>query len=250
MSKKNMRVPIGIAIIALILLVVLFSVRGTLTHPVHVVLPEENAAENSTDGQGGDVSSSIARIEVTPSTVQSAIATLKRPEQYSSSFTVERFYGEDSLTETGTLYVSAPWSRIDLAKSGEVRHVLTDGETVHIWYGSSKKVYTSTAAFSADEEQGVPTYEDVLALNPESIALADYRLLDITDCIYVETAADEAGYVERYWVSVSTGLLISAEKQRGDEVIYRYTSSDLNTAEVTLQQFTLPDGTVLKTIEE
>lgn len=57
------------------------------------------------------------------------------------------------------------------------------------------------------------TYEDILALPPERIAAADYRALEGVNCIYVETEPDEAGYVERYWVSVSSGLLAAAERE-------------------------------------
>ncbi len=65
---------------------------------------------------------------------------------------------------------------------------------------------------SPDAEQAIPTYEDVLALPPEHIAQADYRMVSDVRCIYVETAEDDWGYTQRYWVSVDTGLLVVAER--------------------------------------
>ena len=95
------------------------------------------------------------------------------------------------------------------------------------------------------EEQGIPTYEDILRLDKKRIAAADYRLLDTVDCIFVETAADDGGYIERYWVSVSDGLLCAAEKLQGEDVVYRMAGMSVDSGNVAEDAFTLPDGTVL-----
>lgn len=61
----------------------------------------------------------------------------------------------------------------------------------------------------------------------------------------METAADAADYVTRYWVSVENGLLVQAERLLEDEVVYRMTSLYVDQTEYDASQFTLPDGTVL-----
>ena len=101
------------------------------------------------------------------------------------------------------------------------------------------------AALTQDAEQGILTYEDILALPPERIAAADYRALEGVNCIYVETEPDDAGYVERYWVSVSNGLLCAAEKLQGEDVVYRMAGMSVDSGNVAEDAFTLPDGTVL-----
>ena len=62
-------------------------------------------------------------------------------------------------------------------------------------------------------------------------------------------AADDGGYIERYWVSVSDGLLCAAEKLNGDEVVYRMAGMTVDTAAVSADTFTLPDGTALHVSE-
>ena len=114
-----------------------------------------------------------------------------------------------------------------------------------MWYGGSKLWYESASAFTADEEQGIPTYENILHLEKQRIAAADYRLLDTVDCIFVETAVDDGGYVERYWVSVNDGLLCAAEKLQGEDVVYRMAGMTIDTTAPDADVFTLPDGTVL-----
>ena len=104
---------------------------------------------------------------------------------------------------------------------------------------------TIASALTQDAEQGILTYEDILALPPERIAAADYRALEGVNCIYVETEPDEAGYVERYWVSVSSGLLAAAERECDGAVVYRMAALTVSYDGVDAEDFTLPNGTVL-----
>ena len=84
-----------------------------------------------------------------------------------------------------------------------------------------------------------------IVLPPERIAAADYRALKGVNCIYVETEPDEAGYVERYWVSVSSGLLAAAERECDGAVVYRMAALTVSYDGVDAEDFTLPNGTVL-----
>lgn len=65
-------------------------------------------------------------------------------------------------------------------------------------------------------------------------------------------AEDALGYVEKYWVSVDSGLLVCAEQWKGEELTYRMTSYAVSTDRTLfgLTEFALPDGTVLHTVEE
>lgn len=131
--------------------------------------------------------------------------------------------------------------RVDTEQaSGAQSHTISNGERTWVWYGGSELYYESAAAFTADEEQGIPTYEDILRLDKKRIAAADYRLLDTVDCIFVETAADDGGYIERYWVSVSNGLLCAAEKLQGEDVVYRMAGMSVDSGNVAEDAFTLP----------
>lgn len=242
--RKRKLSPIGAAFAALVLLVVFFMVRGTLHQPVRIVLPQETSS-GSDSGETAD-DSSTGRVAVRPDTVQSAIATLERPARYTRTITIERYYNGGSGVDRSSVYVDGPWMRVDTEHSGgELSHTITDGGHVWRWYGSSKQYFSGTASFSADEEQGIPTYEDILHMDASRIALADYRVLETADCIFVETFADEEDYVERYWVSVSTGLLCAAEKLRGEEVVYRMAGLNVDTGEIAAEIFVLPDETIL-----
>ena len=225
-------------------LVLLFVVRGALHRPAHVVLPQDASSSDVSDASLDD--SAVGRIAVRPDTVQSAIATLERPARYSRAITIERYYSGGSGVDRSSVSVDGAWMRVDTEQaSGAQSHTISNGERTWVWYGGSELYYESAAAFTADEEQGIPTYEDILRLDKKRIAAADYRLLDTVDCIFVETAADDGGYIERYWVSVSNGLLCAAEKLQGEDVVYRMAGMSVDSGNVAEDAFTLPDGTVL-----
>ena len=125
-----------------------------------------------------------------------------------------------------------------------MRHTLTDGETTYIWYDRETAVYTAPAGdITADVEQSIPTYEDILDLPAARIAAADYQVISGVNCIYVETTADDAGYVLRYWVSLDSGLLVAAEKLLEEETVYRMWQTSEEFSPVIDREFTLPDGT-------
>lgn len=246
MKNKKLS-PIGIAFAALVLLVVFFLVRGTLHRSTRIVLPQETDLGEDEDGSLGDLGA--GRVIVRPDTVQSVIATLERPSRYTRSITIERYYDGGSGVDHSTVSLDDEWMRADTERSGgEVSHTISNAERTWVWYGSGTRWFESAAAFSADEEQGIPTYEDVLAMELSSIAEADYCLLNNVDCIFVETAADKDGYLERYWISVSDGLLCAAERLCGDDVVYRMAGMTVETGSVADEAFTLPDGTVLHEI--
>jgi len=160
---------------------------------------------------------------------------------------VEQFWDGGSGTYETTVQVHAPWTRMDrVMPDGRVRRTIVGAEDAYIWYDNDSDAYhTSAESISADQEQTIPTYEDVLALPVDSIVTADFRTVSDVECIYVEAEESADGYIMRCWVSVDTGLLVVAEKLLGDEPIYRMASLSVDLSEPTVWDFTLPDGTAL-----
>ena len=240
---KRWRSRITAAFLAVTVLVIAVMLSGTLHRTSHITLPSSEQAP----GHAAVTGDALTVVEVTPETVQTAIATLSRPQEYRRTVTVEQLWAGGSGTYETEAAVSGGWTRTDRTlASGRVRHALTDGETTYIWYDSETEVYTAPAGgISADDEQMIPTYEEILELPVEAIVSADYRTISGVNCIYVETAADPAGYVLRYWVSVDTGLLTVSERLLDGEPVYRMAALALDQDLPTAADFTLPDGTVL-----
>lgn len=238
---KRWRSRVTVAFLAVTVLVIAVMLTGTLRRTSHITLPSRDLSP----GQAAAPGEAPTVVAVTPETVQTAIATLSRPQEYRRTVTVEQLWQGGSGSYETAVAVSGGWTRTDRTlNSGRVRHALTDGETTYIWYDSEETVFTAPAGtISADNEQTIPTYEDILDLPAEAIAAADYRTISGVSCIYVETAEDADGYVLRYWVSVDTGLLTVSERLLEGEPVYRMAALELELP--TAEDFTLPDGTVL-----
>lgn len=246
MDKRNLN-WITWSFIILTVLVVIVMLGSTLHRTSYITLPASEASHGQTIGDPNTGSDVLTVVEVTPETVQYAIATLARPEAYRRTITIEQFWNGGSGTYEIAVTVSGRWIRTDRTMpDGRVRHTITDDETTYIWYNSEETVYTASAGdISADNEQSIPTYEDILELPGEEITAADYRAITGLNCIYVETAETAEGYALRYWVSVDTGLLVAAEKLLDGEPIYRMGAPAVDRSVPTEAEFTLPDGTVL-----
>lgn len=238
-------------ITAVFLVAVVLVVAAMLFHsfrsPPSLVLPQEQD-DSQLPPDSEEQQSALGTVSVTPQTVQTAIATLERPEQYHRSICVEQYWEDGNGSWNTSVSTNGTWIRIDRTlASGRVRHSITDGSITYIWYDSETRVFSSTADdITPDMEQSIPTYEDILSLDAEQIAQADYQVTDdYGGCIYVETAPDENGYTLCYWVSLTSGLLTAAEKLQDGELVYHMWETALDLAPTFEEEFTLPNGQTL-----
>ena len=246
MDRRNLKWITWIFVGATILIVALV-LGGTLRRTSHVTLPQTEVGSGQITQQPGTLGDALTVVEITPQTVQAAIATLSRPESYRRVVTVEQFWDGGSAAYESTITANGGWSRIDRnMPDGRIRHTIIGSELVYVWYNHEDHVYTAVAGVvSADNEQTIPTYEDVLELPTEMIAVSDYREISDENCIYVETYPDEAGYITRYWISVDTGLLTVAERLVEEQPVYRMAALTVDMVSPNPAEFTLPDGTML-----
>lgn len=242
MDKRRLnRITWGFLVITVLVIAVMLN--DTLRRTSRITLPDSEASQGQTGGAAGGDAATV--IEVAPDTVQAAIATLSRPESYRRTVTVEQFWSGGSASYETAVYVGGGWTRTDRTlPDGQVRHAVTNGETTYLWYDGGEVRMLPAGGISADDEQTIPTYEDILELPEEAVILADYRAISGVECIYVETTSD-GGYVLRYWVSVGSGLLVASERLLEGETVYRMAALTLEQALPDAADFTLPDGTVL-----
>jgi len=255
LAQKN-RVLIAITV-TLLVVVAMFASFGpslfTGSTP-QVVLPTQDASQSNTDPDTSleDHENQFLRVEVTPGTVQSVIASLSRSTSYYREVLVENFWEEGSSTITTVrFWTDGGWSHItQTLPSGLIRHDLVGEGQVYYWYDGEESWLTAPADESAaDIAQHIPTYETVLDLEPESITATGYDMQGELPCIYVQVQQDVDGYIERYWISVDSGLLVRAEALEHDTLVYSMTAlTPIQTpGPVSADTFTLPDGTVLHT---
>ncbi|MBR0280223.1 MAG: hypothetical protein IJQ81_01370 [Oscillibacter sp.] len=234
---------LAMALLCAVTLTLVLSVRVVFRRTAYITLPDSIGLTGGGTRPGG--ATAFSTLEVTPDTVQAVIATLSRETRYRRDVTVRRTWSGGSVDTALTVTVSGPWTRVDrVLTGGGVRHAITDGDVTYLWYdGDAQALRLPAGAVSADNEQLTPTYEDALRLPRERIALADYHRIESgIDCVYLETTPENSRS-ERYWISVSTGLLVAAEILLEGNAVYWMEAGEAE--EPSPDAFTLPDGTVL-----
>ena len=253
MDSKN-RLAIAIAITCLIV-VAMFASFGRSLFLVNIPsvslahLDEDTSNTDGSSAQGQD--DQFWQVDVTPETVQSIVASLSRPESYYRELTVETFWTGGSSATSVQTWVDGGWSHTrQVLPSGLIRHDLISEDTVYYWYeGSAQWLSAPAGDYSADLAQHIPTYETVLDADPEQITGTGYDdSRGGIPCIYVEVSAPGGERVDRYWISVESGLLISSETLEGEELLYRMTAYSPIQSCPSGTTFQLPDGTVLHSI--
>ena len=237
-------------IACVVLLAVLYSFGLNLFIQTPELDPPGLNASSDPEQVSADPEAGGIPVEVTPQTVQLAIASLSRYESYSRSVSVSYLQDAAAIgTITAQVWVDGGWMRTDTTlASGVVECSIVGDGRIWLWYDGEDEVYQAPATgHSADLAQRLPTYEDVLALDPAGITAADYVERDGQSCIYVEFEQPELGYLYRYWISVNSGLLIAAETEAGGEVVYSMTSHEVTSPlSENRELFVLPDGTMVR----
>ena len=211
-----------------------------------VILPSPSAGSGDLSA-GGD--QTYQRVEVTPQTVTGVISTLARPTSYYRELTVETFWTGGSSVSQVQVWTDGGWSHsVQTLPSGVVRHDLTSEETLYYWYDGDERYATAPAdERSSDLAQHIPTYETVLELEPGEIVAAGYEQRGDVPCILVEVRRTGSGLLQRFWVSVNNGLLVSAESEEDGELVYRMTAYAPSPCPADAS-FALPDGEVLHSV--
>lgn len=249
MEQKN-RLVIVVAIVALIVGAIFASFGRVLfaAKTPEVILPSGSAGEADPPGAVSQ-EQSYQRVEVTTQTVQGVVATLARPSSYFRTLTVETFWEGGSSTTQVQVWEDGGWSHsVQTLPSGAVRHDLTDGDTLYYWYDGAQQYQTAPAdERSSDLAQHIPTYETVLELDVDEIVSAGYEARGDIPCILVTVRREVV--LQRFWVSVDSGLLISAETEEEGKVVYSMTAySPVQAPCPSDAVFALPNGETLHTV--
>lgn len=248
MERRNQNILIGL--IAVVIVIAVFSSFGLslFTNPTATItLP--TPTPTVTDNVGDIAQEEGTRVEISPATVQSTISALSRIESYYRTVTTT-LAGSETFAQ---VWVDRGWSRSELTlSSGTTVYTIVGDGRVWRWYGDDDSV----ASWQADntsvdvESQRIPTYEDVLALDPELITAANYEEHNGYLCVFVEVYVPEIGQRERYWVSADSGLLAAAETELAGEVVWSMSTTIPEIPVPTTASFDLPDGTVLHRVGE
>ncbi len=226
MKKKNILAALAAAVAVIIICFVLFR-RESSGQEIVVALPTAEPVES--EPAQSPAGESFA--DITPDTVQAAIAALSRPESYSRTVTVNYCYdGGESSTGLYS-WVDGDRTRIRVQLETDSENILITGSTLYIWYDSiPAQVYSGPVSNSLEADQWLRclSYEDLLELPETDIFTASYELYNGESCIYVEYDSGELDYTNCVYISTVTGLLMAAETYDVTGLIYSMSSGTVS----------------------
>ncbi len=232
-----------IAIFAVLGIVLLLSFLGTWhAIPDIAEIPEEVPEVENTENPD------YVRLEITPENVQSVVRELSRPSEYYVETKSELYYDNKSTEYLRRRWVRNNVSRIDIYNSyGNVTmSAILDAENAYYWYnGAARYITLPKGNFSAEDEQMMMDYTDLLELPQHAIKSAYLIRYEGEMCIYTEALRDDGMY-EKYWVSVNDGLLRQGQILKGSTVVFSVVQMQLDASPQGDAHFTLPNKTVIK----
>ena len=243
--KQNASFPILVSLVLAALAgMIWFLAPGSApetppVHLAHAVTAESGAAEATVPPSSGKI------LDVRPDTVQAVIAGMTRADNYARTLTVQNFWNGGSDTLEIDVWVRGESSRLAIRRgtdgNGREKNILIRGQEEWLWYTGAHGVWHGAARpGDADAWQTIPTYEDILRLDPASISDAGYRDFNGEGCVFVRSTGGALDYESLYYISTASGLLMGAEIYDGSFLVYTMRSSapDISTPDESL--FSVP----------
>lgn len=244
MKRKHPLLIAGIVTLLLLaaLLLFLFS-PWAASKTAEVKLPE--LLDRLPEQSSAAVPRELQQVEVNPQTVQAVIATLNRPDSYSRSIRVNSYWEGGSRTVLIRVWIKGSLLRLNIVGEDAEKNYLMEDNTVTMWYGNDTDhlfTYSGEDPSLADGLQRIPTYEDILKLDPARILEAGCTRTESGKwLILVEAENEDFGYLDIYYISLDTGLLEAAEQWDKGELIYSMSAGEAELSAPSDQLFLLPE---------
>lgn len=233
----------AVATALLVIVALFFAFRGERTSNVINLPPDPNEFSEVNpppEEITPDDALSLERVEITRSNAALLIADLTRPTEYTCVGRTVKFSGDEKLEFRYRLNALGDYQKIsrfyddvwhdEAVYTPEKVCMYSDGQIVPVERGD----------FTPDAACSMPTYEDILELNQESITDAKYLDYNDVSCIWVGV---RVGATEiEYWVDLENGLLINAVAWQGGEVAWEFELSDTTLERPADDAFLLPSG--------
>lgn len=255
MEERKSNRPIFIVSMALIavvaILVAVFLLRPA-SNQDGIVLPDPQ--QDSIPDQQPQTEAESGFLVLNTGNVVSALEALTKPQYYHQSFTVIVTAGRYTASKQADVWVNGGLIHAEIRSGTQTKSLLSDGETVWIWYDTDLQpiCLTLEATVTLEDLLGLPSFDFLESLRNAEIVDASYELLEEEQrCVYVCTQNDIQ--VNRYWIDLDSGLLCRSDVLEDSTLVYEVNQTDFDRLAPGDQAFTgrfcLPDGTEPFTVE-
>lgn len=230
MNKKKppfFLLPAFIVLLVVTLSVVVGRILQSADMP-SVVLPPPMPS-GGTFGLGGDGIEFLDEA-IEPETLSALLQNINRAPQYFHEFLADEFSDDgNSSTIYKIWYNGSDYKIIEEKPGSPAKHMLIKDNTSTVWYSDNIKARykgTPPAAGIAELFQGIATYDQLITLSPEQIISAEFANYQGSAGMYIEYIQGGFGYIHKIYVSIDSGLILSAEIFDGEILIYSMSSLD------------------------
>ncbi len=221
--KKHTFTIIILAMLAVTAIITVLILTLDNGDTASVVLPSAPAAEQDVSVSPGSEDTETDVVDVTVHNVQAVIASLEHSTDYFAQMTSTLTASNGKRESLISMWVRGDMTRTIITGTEIVKNILTDGSEYWIWYSDDDSaifygVANDRSAALAEALGGLPDYNSVLELDPESITAAGYEQFGGDFCIRV-SVSEEDGAQSEYYISADNGLLAGYTRyEDGQEV--------------------------------
>lgn len=234
-----------------VLVAVVFAFWGAMEQNQRdsIVLPDGTVAEAETPA--ADVEQEELFLTVEPDNIQKVLSTMASPQGYTQIFTVTSHWAEGNSESQVTIWRDGDLRRADVATGDTVRHLLTDGASLWLWYGGDEVAtqFVCDEAMGLEQLVGIPTYESLTQLPASAILQGQYLDGNNTateHALYI-TASQWDGVETAYWVDATTQILVAAQVTQENVLQLTMAQTSLSYDDIDPDIFATPDGITLET---
>jgi len=252
-SRGSLGILIAVTAVLLVLVFVfiLFFRGSTDGTSGGIILPDPSVSAPPV--QVPEQSASGEFVQISPDNVLQVLWSFSRAGSYYQKYTVSVGTEDVQSTKSVELWVNVPYLHAEISDGRSVKSLVSDTETLHIWYGDDPESISVPLGedLTLEDALGLLTYEYLLSTDPDTITEAEYLVLNQTQpiqCIFVSCAETES-VVYKYWINLSNGLLYQAEVYRDNELVYTLSQKSYvalgSDDSAFSDRFLLPNGTAL-----
>jgi hypothetical protein len=246
MNKKNAKLASWAAVLTavLVLFTLFYMFRREGGNP-GINLPPELDELSGVVRSAEEIASAgaleLELIDITRENAAILIAALPRSDMYSGVGMTVVYGGGKSLTRIHHIHTLDGYMSIErYDEDGELLDkMIYTPEKVYMWL-NEQMLEIARGAFSIDAAVLMPTYEDILDIEPEDIIGVKY--MRDADVPHVWLRANIASMEIEYWVDLESGLLTHAIARQNGEVAWEFNLLELNTERPDDDLFLLPSG--------
>ncbi len=241
-------------IVVVVLLVLLFLSASPGEAQDSIILPAEQDNTPSDSlilPDQEEPSEDSGFFDVNNDNVLLALQSLDRAGAYHQSYTVTVGSDDIQSVQNVELWINGNYVHAEVSDDSQTKHLISDGETVYIWYNQETHVVSVMLedGMIVEDLLGLPDLDAYLQVPQDEVVDSGYLVLEDpqVQCIYICMQNDLVDTV-RYWVNLENGLLYQSDVLEESDRVYAIHQTFFETLavedEIFRDRFVLPDGSV------